>query len=52
MPIEPKLLLESAEELAKGDSELEMVIDRATDGAWISAGVRYKYQHFFTHWAV
>ena len=35
-----------------GDHGVLMAIDRATDGAWIPTAVRYKYQHFFTHWAM
>ena len=35
-----------------GDHGVLMAIDRATDGAWMPPAVRYKYQHFFTHWAV
>ena len=35
-----------------GDHGVLMGIDRATDGAWMPPAVRYKYQHFFTHWAV
>ena len=35
-----------------GDHGVLMAIDRATDGAWMPPTVRYKYQHFFTHWAV
>ena len=35
-----------------GDHGVLMAIDRATHGAWMPPAVRYKYQHFFTHWAV
>lgn len=35
-----------------GDHGVVMAIDRATDGAWMPPAVRYKYQHFFTHWTV
>lgn len=35
-----------------GDHGVLMAIDGATDGAWMPPAVRYKYQHFFTHWAV
>ena len=35
-----------------GDQGVLMAFDRATDGAWMPPAVRYKYQHFFTHWAV
>ena len=35
-----------------GDHGVLRAIDRATDGAWIPPAVQYKYQHFFTHWAV
>ena len=35
-----------------GDHGVVMAIDRATDGEWMPAAVRYKYQHFFTHWTV
>ena len=35
-----------------GDHGVVMAIDRATDGAWMPPAIRYKYQHFFTHWAV
>ena len=35
-----------------GDHGVLMAIDRATEGAWMPPAVRYKYQHFFTHWAV
>ena len=35
-----------------GDHGVLMAFDRATDGAWMPPAVRYKYQHFFTHWAV
>ena len=35
-----------------GDHGVVMAIDRATDGVWMPLAVRYKYQHFFTHWAV
>lgn len=35
-----------------GDHGVMIAIDRTTDGAWMPPVVRYKYQHFFTHWAV
>ena len=35
-----------------GDHGVLMAIDLATDGAWMPPAVRYRYQHFFTHWAV
>ena len=35
-----------------GDHGVVIALDRATDGAWMPPAVRYKYQHFFTHWAV
>lgn len=35
-----------------GDHGVVIAIDRATAGAWMPLAVRYKYQHFFTHWAV
>ena len=35
-----------------GDHGVAMAIDRATDGEWMPPEVRYKYVHFFTHWAV
>ena len=35
-----------------GDHGVLMGIDRATDGTWLPPAIRYKYQHFFTHWAV
>ncbi len=35
-----------------GDHGVLMAIDGATDGAWMLPAVRYKYQLFFTHWAV
>ena len=35
-----------------GDHGVLVAIDRATDGAWMPPPVRYKYEHFFTHWAV
>ena len=35
-----------------GDHGVLIAMDRATDGAWMPPAVRYKYQHFFTHWAV
>ena len=35
-----------------GDHGVVMAIDRATDGVWMPPAARYKYQHFFTHWAV
>lgn len=35
-----------------GDHGVLIAMDRETDGAWMPPAVRYKYQHFFTHWAV
>ena len=35
-----------------GDHGVLMAIDRATDGAWMPPAVRYKYQHFLSHWTV
>ena len=35
-----------------GDHGVLMAIDGATEGAWMPPAVRYKYQHFFTHWTV
>ena len=50
----PGTLRRQAADLSKemGDHGVVMAIDRATDGAWMPPEVRYKYQHFFTHWAV
>ena len=35
-----------------GHHGVVIAIDHATDGVWMPPAVRYKYQHFFTHWAV
>ena len=35
-----------------GDYGVVMAIDKASDGEWMPLAVRYKYAHFFTHWAI
>ena len=35
-----------------GDYGVVIAIDQATNCEWMPGAVRYKYAHFFTHWAV
>ena len=35
-----------------GDHGVVVAIDRASKGRMMLPGVRYKYNHFFTHWAI